>query len=140
MPPPPIEDIADLELVVSRDQSAGQSGARLALIEFSDYQCPFCGQHTRGVYQEIMRQFVDTGQVRYFFKNLPLEKIHPLAFNAAVAAECAGASGQFWAMHDRLFANQNALRASAEITTIEISDLTHYPPFREPSNPAVCPL
>jgi protein-disulfide isomerase len=81
----------------------------VALIEFSDFQCPFCGQYTRETYGNLQRDFVDTGRVEYVFRHFPIEAAHPLAFKAAEAAECALEQGKFWEMHDRLFADQMAL-------------------------------
>ncbi len=87
----------------------GQSAAKLAVIEFSDFQCPFCGRYARDTYPALQKEFVETGKVKYAFRHLPLESIHPFAFKAAEAGECARAQGKFWEMHDLLFANQQAL-------------------------------
>jgi protein-disulfide isomerase len=87
----------------------GESKAKVTIVEFSDFECPFCGRYTRDTYGQIQREYVDAGAVRYVFRNLPLENIHPQAFGAAVAGECARAQGKFWEMHDRMFSNQRAL-------------------------------
>jgi protein-disulfide isomerase len=87
----------------------GTPNARVVIVEFSDYQCPFCARHVRETVPEIERAYVRTGKVRYVFRDFPLESIHPQAFQAAEAARCAGEQGKFWEMHDRLFAHQNAL-------------------------------
>jgi protein-disulfide isomerase len=87
----------------------GESTARLTLVEFSDYQCPFCGRHVRETYPQIQEEYIETGKLRYVFLDLPLESIHKLAFKAAEAANCAGEQGKYWEMHDRLFENQKAL-------------------------------
>ena len=87
----------------------GMAEAELAIVEFSDYQCPFCGRNARDVYPQLQRDLVDTGKVKYIFLNFPLEQIHPYAFKAAEAAECSRRQGKYWEMHDRLFANQQAL-------------------------------
>ena len=84
----------------------------LAIIEFSDFQCPFCGRYARSTYAQIERDFVNTGKVEYGFRNFPLEEIHPLAFDAAGAATCANEQGKFWLMRDRLFAHQANLTKS----------------------------
>jgi len=88
----------------------GSATAKLTLIEFSDFQCPFCARYVRDTYAQVQHDYVDTGKVRYAFRNFPLERIHPLAFKAAEAGECARQQGKFWEMHDRLFANQAALQ------------------------------
>jgi protein-disulfide isomerase len=110
----PVEDVQGRDLRVSLTNAAtrGQASARVVLIEFSDFQCPFCGRYVRETYAELQREFVDTGKVRYAFRSFPLESIHPLAFKAAEAGECAREQGKFWEMHDRLFADQQALAPS----------------------------
>jgi protein-disulfide isomerase len=87
----------------------GSPTARVVLINFSDYQCPFCGQFVRETKPRIEKDYVNTGKLRYVFFNLPLEKKHPFAFRAAEAAECAAEQDQFWGMHDRLYNSQDAL-------------------------------
>jgi len=106
---PPIRDVRDLTIGVGGSPSQGSDTAVLTLVEFSDYQCPFCGQHARAISPQIRRDYIDTGKLKHVFRNFPLEAIHPNAFKAAEAAHCAGAQGKYWEMHDRLFANQGAL-------------------------------
>ncbi len=81
-------------------------------MEYSDFECPFCGRHSQTTYRELLRTFVDTGVLRYVFRHLPLEQLHPAAVQAATSAECARQQGKFWEMPDRLFANQKALGSS----------------------------
>jgi protein-disulfide isomerase len=109
LPPSPIENIPLLELPINGAAIEGSNKARIVVVEFSDFQCPFCGKNAQANYPELRRQFIDSGKIRYVFRHLPLEELHPLAFKAAEAAECAGSQGKFWEMHDQLFANQNAL-------------------------------
>lgn len=87
----------------------GDRKAKVTLIEFSDYQCPYCGRHFRETQPKLLSDYVQTGKVKYIFRNFPLESIHPYAFKAAEAAGCAADQGKFWEMHDRLFENQNTL-------------------------------
>ena len=89
--------------------TAGKPGPRIALLEFSDFQCPFCSRYATQVYPEVQRDFVQNGRIAYVFRNFPLEAIHARAFRAAEAAACAADQGHFWEMHDRLFLNQRAL-------------------------------
>ena len=96
-------------LGVDGHPAKGDTGARVTLIEFSDYQCPFCGRYFRETLPQLQKEYVETGKVRYVFRNFPIESIHPQAFKAAEAAECAGEQGKYWEMHDRLFGNQSAL-------------------------------
>lgn len=110
LPSSPIEQIAPFELSISTAATKGAPNARVALIEFSDFECPFCGRHALTVYPELQRRFVETGKIKYSFRHLPLEQIHPSARKAAEAAECAGKQDKFWEMHDRLFKNQQSLQ------------------------------
>jgi protein-disulfide isomerase len=87
----------------------GDTGAKVTLVEYSDYQCPFCARHVRETAPQLDKEYIQTGKVRHAFLDLPLESIHKSAFKAAEAARCAGDQGRFWEMHDRLFANQKAL-------------------------------
>ncbi len=87
----------------------GAAGAPLVLVEFSDYQCPYCGNHAREVLPSLEREFVATGKLRYVISEFPLIQIHPLAAQAAVAARCAGEQSRFWEMHTRLFEHQREL-------------------------------
>jgi protein-disulfide isomerase len=89
-----------------RDHIIGKPTALVTLVEYGDYECPHC-QQAHFVLQELMAQLSD--QVRLVFRNFPLAEIHPHAARAAEAAECAGAQGKFWDMHDTLFENQQAL-------------------------------
>jgi protein-disulfide isomerase len=84
---------------------------RVALVEFSDYQCPFCARHARSTAVTIKTQLLDSGSIRHVFFNFPLE-VHSRAELAAYAAECAGAQGRFWEMHDLLFMDPNFLEPS----------------------------
>ena len=105
-PAPPPQNVV---LDISGHPSRGENGARLILIEFSDYQCPFCSRHFRDTAPQIDKEYIQTGKLKHVFLDLPLESIHKSAFKAAEAAHCAGEQGKFWEMHDRLFANQLTL-------------------------------
>src|ERR1700749_1348974 len=88
------------------DHIRGSLDAPFKLIEYGDYQCPYCGD-AHQVVKEIQDQLGD--QLCFVFRNFPLTEIHPHAEHAAEAAEAAAAQGHFWEMHDLLFENQNAL-------------------------------
>ena len=79
------------------------------MLEFTDYQCPFCSLHKRQVWPQLEQEYIKTGKVKLVLRDMPLEQIHPLALKAAEAARCAGEQSKYWEMHDRLFANQSAL-------------------------------
>jgi protein-disulfide isomerase len=96
------------ELALS-DHASGLKTADVAVVEFSDFQCPFCGRFARDIHPDVVRTLVETGSVVYDFRSFPLESLHGLAFGASKAAECAGQQGQFWTMYDRLFATPQQL-------------------------------
>ena len=106
---PPAVAVVNQVIDIGNAQARGDASARVALVEFSDFECPFCGRFTTDTLPQLLREYVETGKVRYVFRNYPLESIHPDAFRAAVAAECAGEQQRFWVLHDELFAHQNAL-------------------------------
>lgn len=112
--PPPAIATVDHVIDIAGAAVKGAPNARVAIIEFSDYECPFCSRHALQTLPELAKEYIDTGKVRYVFRNLPLESIHPNAMRAAVAAECAGEQGKYWQLHDRMFANQRAL----DLTTL----------------------
>ncbi len=101
---PPQNVVLDL----SNSPSQGAATAKLTLVEFSDYQCPFCGRHVRETAGQIEKEYITTGKLRHVFLNLPLD-MHRFAFKAAEAANCAGEQGKYWEMHNRLFENQTKL-------------------------------
>ena len=84
----------------------GDPNAPVTVVEFSDYQCPFCARHFQETWPRLKAEFVDTGRVRFVFKDYPLTDIHPQAPKAHEAARCAGEQDAYWTMHDRLFAGQ----------------------------------
>ena len=102
-------DIRDLTIGVGSARFRGKANAALTLVEFSDYQCPYCARHARETFPQIQRDFIDTGRLKYVFRDFPIATIHPDAFKAAEAAHCAGEQGKYWEMHERLFGNQTAL-------------------------------
>ncbi len=89
------------------DWYRGDLDAKVVVVEFSDFQCPFCRKHVEETQPALDEQFVDTGEVMWVFKHFPLQ-IHPQAPAAGAAAECAGDQGKFWEMHELLFANVDA--------------------------------
>jgi protein-disulfide isomerase len=91
----------------------GKSDAPLTMVEFTDYQCPFCGRFEATTFPEIKKNYIDTGKMRLIVRDLPLEGLHPFAMKAAQAAHCASDQGKFWEMKDLLFKNQNKLDADS---------------------------
>jgi protein-disulfide isomerase len=90
----------------SRDHIRGSIDAPLALIEYGDYECPYCGE-AEPIVQAVRKALGD--RLCFAFRNFPLVNAHPHAEHAAEAAEAAGAQGHFWEMHDLLFERQDAL-------------------------------
>ena len=89
----------------------GDPKARVTVVEFSDYQCPFCARHNSQTLPQLVSDYVKTGKVKYVLRDFPLENIHPSAAKAAQAARCAGDQGKYWEMHDKLVSNQRSLDA-----------------------------
>jgi len=104
-------DVPNVVLPIDGYPSKGSQSAKLILVEFTDYQCPFCGRHFQQTSPQIERDYVNTGRIKYVVRDFPLESIHKDALKAAEAAHCAREHGQYWQMHDRLFNSQNALAA-----------------------------
>jgi protein-disulfide isomerase len=109
------EPIVDLYIDVDpeRDHVRGPLHAPVTVVEYGDFECPYCGQ-AEPVIRELLEDF---GDVRYVWRHLPLNDVHPNAQLAAEAAEAAADEGAFWEMHDLLLAHQDALRPA---------DLLHY--------------
>jgi protein-disulfide isomerase len=94
---------------VADNPSLGKTDAPITIIEFSDYQCPFCQRFVRNTLPALKTDYIDTGKVRYVFRDFPLA-MHRQARKAAEAAHCAGEQGKYWEMHDVIFNNQQALK------------------------------
>jgi protein-disulfide isomerase len=92
--------------VTERDQVRGDLTARLQLVEYGDYECPYC-RAAHPVVKEVERRL--EGRLCFAFRNFPIVNAHPHALRAAEAAEAAGAQGRFWPMHDRLFESTSVL-------------------------------
>ena len=83
--------------------SRGSASAPLVLVEFSDYECPFCIRHFTQTMPELEREYISTGKLRYVFMDFPIDQLHPGALKGHEAARCGGEQGKFWEMHQRLF-------------------------------------
>ncbi len=109
--PTPTPTVADEPAVTAPPADAdddpvlGNESATVTIIEFTDYQCPFCARHFTDTYPQIKQNYIDTGKVKYITRDYPLS-FHPLAQKAAEASECADEQGKFSEMHDLLFKNQ----------------------------------
>lgn len=92
--------------VNSKDNISGNPNAILELVEYGDYECPYCGR-AYPIIKEIQRRL--DSELKFVFRNFPLSHIHPHAFSAAVATEAAARQGKFWEMHDIIFEHQKTL-------------------------------
>jgi len=94
--------------VSDRDHAQGPSNAKVTLVEYGDYECPYCGS-ADPIVKKLQHQLGP--QMRFVFRNFPLREAHPHALHAAIAAEAVGVHGedQFWQMHDLLYRNHDAL-------------------------------
>ena len=108
---PAADTLPTTPMDISKEPFRGVSNAKVAVIEFSDFQCPFCGRYDKDTYPQIAKDYIDTGKVKYVWRDYPLE-FHQNAEKAAEAAHCAGEQGKFWDMHDRFFANQQNIAAT----------------------------
>ena len=113
----------ELSLAVNpADHTIGPPHAPVTVVEYGDLECPDCKRAAPAV-KLLLAHFA--GRVRFAYRHFPLEEVHPHAFHAAEAAECAGAQGKFWPMHDLLFDNQahmklNQLRGYAEQLQLDL--------------------
>ena len=101
-------DVAKLTIPVSqqRDHIQGEESAKATLVEYGDYECPYCGQ-AYPIVKQVQKRLKN--KLRFVFRNFPITQIHPHAQHAAEAAEAAAAQNLFWDMHDYLFEHQRAL-------------------------------
>ncbi len=102
--PPPIQSFT----ITSKDHLIGPASAPVTLIEYSDFECPFCAKFFPTT-QQVIKEYGN--KVRLVYRHFPLTSIHPLAQKAAEASECASEQGKFWQFHDLVFANQTLLSA-----------------------------
>jgi protein-disulfide isomerase len=96
------EDIKGLSIAPETVRHSKGAGS-IAVVEFTDYQCPFCAEHARSTVPRIHQELVQNGTVRHVVFNFPLERIHPFARKAGEAAECAARQHHYWEMYTRLF-------------------------------------
>jgi protein-disulfide isomerase len=106
--------------VSAGDHVAGPDDAPVTLVEYGDYECPYCGM----AYPIVKAAQRELGsQLRFVFRNFPLAEMHPHARQAAQAAEAAAAQGKFWEMHDLIFEHQDALEQAALVRYAETLEL-----------------
>ncbi len=114
--PAAVDSVKLLEVSEDDDAVLGDENAPVTIVEFSEFECPFCAKFYDGAYQQIKEKYVETGKVKIIFRDFPLS-FHANAQKAAEATECAEEQGKFWEMHDTLFENQ---------ASIAVDDLKKY--------------
>jgi len=105
----PVPTAISVKAVTKEDHIRGNEDATITLVEYSDFECPFCQRFTPTV-DAVLQNYPD--DVRVVYRHFPLRSIHPQAAPAANASECAAEQGKFWEFHDELFVNQATLSAS----------------------------
>lgn len=103
----PVDDQTFAKLASGRN-TKGNPNAKVTIVEFSDFECPYCGRFFKETLPSIEKDYIKTNKVKYVFYNYPLP-FHQNAQKASEAAECAGDQGKFWEMHDALYADQTKL-------------------------------
>lgn len=102
----PQQPTGPVDVAVGHLPPLGNEDAPITLVEFSDFECPYCASLFTDILPQIKKEYIDTGKAKLYYRHFPLAAIHPNAQIAAEASECANDQGQFWAYHDLLFDNQ----------------------------------
>lgn len=116
---------SDIKLDLRNTPMLGAKEAPLTIVEFTDYQCPFCQRFHQQTYAELKKNYIDTGKVRFYSRDLPLDSLHPNATRAAQAARCAGDQGKFWDIREIMSAHpdqldMNSLVADAQQLKLDV--------------------
>jgi len=108
-------------LSISKDDDPikGNPDAPVTIIEFSDFQCPFCSRFFDQTLPQIQKEYIDTGKVNFVYRDFPIDNLHPNARPAHIAAECADEEGKFWEYHDLLFERQ---KQWSGLSSINVND------------------
>ena len=102
----PQQPIGPVDVAAGHLPVLGDENAPVTLVEFSDFECPYCSALFTDTLPQIKEEYIDTGKAKLYYRHYPLTAIHPNAQIAAEASECANDQGQFWNYHDTLFENQ----------------------------------
>jgi len=112
------------QVTVDDDPGIGDKNAKIQVIEFSDFQCPFCRRWMQQTLSPLEEEYIDTGKVYFVYRDFPLEQIHPAATPSAQAAECADEQGKFWEYHDIIFAEQQ--KQGSGTVQFDVTDLKQW--------------
>ncbi|NIP29614.1 MAG: thioredoxin domain-containing protein [Candidatus Dadabacteria bacterium] len=114
----------EVKVSIDDDPVKGDKNAPITIVEFSDYQCPYCRKFHTQVLPKIEEEYINTGKVRYIFRDFPLG-FHKLAIPASVAANCAGEQGKYWVLNDFLFDNPSKLDNESVLEAAKSLDLDY---------------
>ena len=106
-PQAPSQPLQPVKISLDNDPIRGDPNAPITIVEFSDFQCPFCARFHVQTLPLIIEEYIDAGKVNLVYRDFPIQSIHPNALPAAVAAECANEQGKYWEYHDILFEKQS---------------------------------
>jgi protein-disulfide isomerase len=110
---------------IDDDPALGDARATVTIIEFGDYQCPFCRIFWKDTWPKLKRDYVDSGKVKFVFRDFP-QSVHPEAVAAAMAAECAEDQGRYWPFHERLFREQDRRAQQGEVARFRTVELKRW--------------
>jgi len=117
---------AVIQVSVDDDPFKGNPDASVTVIEFSDFQCPFCSRFFTQTLPILQENYIDTGKIKFVYRDFPIDSIHPNARPVHIAAECADEQGKFWEYHDMLFEKQSVWQrlspSDLQTTLIQYAD------------------
>ncbi|MDH3677179.1 MAG: DsbA family protein [Nitrosopumilus sp.] len=116
--PVPTQPLQPTKISVDDDPIRGDPNAPITIVEFSDFQCPFCARFHVQTLPLLLEEYIDKGKVNLVYRDFPIQSIHPNALPAAVAAECADEQGKYWEYHDTLFEKQSGWSRADSDTVI----------------------
>lgn len=120
--PSNLPDTKPIRVSIDDDPIKGSNDAPITIVEFSDFQCPFCSRFHIQTFPLILKEYVDTGKVKFVYRDFPIQSSHPNAMPAAAASECAHEQNNYWEYHNALFERQtiwNNLEISDSINTFK---------------------
>lgn len=113
--------------IEERKDAPTKGSGEVTIVEFSDFQCPFCQDFFNKAYKEIKAKYIDTNKVKFVYRNYPLTSLHPDAQKAAEAAECANRQGRFFDYHDMLFTRMIPIsQANPKGAGLDVASLKRY--------------
>jgi protein-disulfide isomerase len=116
--PTPTQPPQPVRISLDDDPIRGDPNAPITIVEFSDFQCPFCARFHEQTLPLLLEEYIDQGKVNLVYRDFPIQSIHPNALPAAVAAECANEQGKYWEYHDTLFEKQSGWSRADSNTVI----------------------